>query len=78
MKTVYVAENSIDAHVVRGLLESHGFEAMVAGDYLQGGIGELPAFGMVEVRVPDALYEDARRLIEEYQTGEEADGYLEA
>lgn len=78
MKTVYIAQHSIDAHVVRGLLESHGIDAIVIGDYLQGGIGELPAFGIVEVRVPEPDFAEARSIIEVFQTGNEPDAQLEA
>lgn len=78
MKTVYVAQHSIDAHVVRGLLQSHGIDAVVLGDYLQGGIGELPAFGIVEVRVPEADADEARRIVEIFQTGNPPDAQLEA
>lgn len=78
MKTVYVAQNSIEAHLVRGLLESHDIGAIVLGDYLQGGMGELPAFGVVEVRVDESDYDAARALIVEYETGNPPDGHLEA
>ncbi|HEX7031348.1 MAG TPA: DUF2007 domain-containing protein [Gammaproteobacteria bacterium] len=78
MKTVYIAEHSIDAHLVRGLLESHGIGAIVIGDYLQGGIGELPAFGIVEVRVAERDMNDARRIIETFRTGNAPDAQLEA
>ena len=78
MKTVYVAQHSIDAHVVRGFLESHDIEAIVTGDYLQGGVGELPAFGVVEVRVDDEDEREARRLIGIFETGNEPDAHLEA
>lgn len=78
MKTVYIAQHSIDAHVVRGLLESHGIHAIVTGDYLQGGIGELPAFGIVEVRVAENDMAEARSIIETFQTGSEPDAKLEA
>ncbi|HEX6930354.1 MAG TPA: DUF2007 domain-containing protein [Gammaproteobacteria bacterium] len=78
MKTVYVAKHSIDAHVVRGLLESHGISAIVLGDYLQGGIGELPAFGIVDVRVDDEDEAEARSIIAIFETGSEPDAELEA
>ncbi len=78
MNTVYLAEHSLDAHVVRGLLESHGIHAIVTGDYLQGGIGELPAFGIVEVRVAECDETDARNIIETFQTGSTPDAQLEA
>lgn len=78
MKTVYVAQHSIDAHVVRGMLESHGITAIVTGDYLQGGLGELPAFGVIEVRVDDEEAAEARRIVQRFETGDEPDGELEA
>lgn len=78
MKSVYTAQNSIDAHLVRGLLESRGIDAVVTGDYLQGGIGELPAFGLVEVRVAAEDEGRARGIIHEFETGETPDGELEA
>lgn len=77
MKTVYVAQHSIDAHVVRGMLENHGISAIVTGDYLQGGLGELPAFGMIEVRVDDEEADEARRIVQRFETGDEPDGELE-
>ncbi|MBW3566907.1 MAG: DUF2007 domain-containing protein [Proteobacteria bacterium] len=78
MKSVYVAQHSIDAHVVRGLLQSHDIDAIVTGDYLQGGIGELPAFGTVEVLVDDDDAHEARRIIQAFQSGDEPDAQLEA
>lgn len=78
MKTVYLAQNSIDAHLVRGLLESHGINAIVTGDFLQGGIGELPAFGTVDVKVAEDDVAAARAVIREYQSGDGPDGELEA
>lgn len=78
MKTVYLAQNSLDAHVVRGLLESRGVSAFVSGDFLQGGIGELPAFGIVEVRVADRDAEAARAIVHAFETGSEPDAQLEA
>jgi hypothetical protein len=53
MKTIYRAENIVDAHLVRNALESVGILAHVAGEYLTGAIGELPAMGLVAVMVAD-------------------------
>lgn len=78
MKSVFSAQHSIEAHLVKGMLESYGIEAMVAGDHLQGGIGELPAFGVCEVKVAPEDEKRARAIIHEYQTGESPDGELEA
>lgn len=63
METVYRAQHSIDAHVIRGLLESRGVDAYVTGEFLQGGAGGLPAFGMVEVKVAAADAALAREII---------------
>lgn len=70
MKTVYKAQNSLDAHLIKGLLQNHGIEAIVLGDFLQGGIGELPAFGLVEVHVNSADEAEARAIINAFETDE--------
>ncbi len=53
MTPVYDAENSLDAHLVRHVLEAAGIRAHVFGEALAGGIGELPAGGLVRVCVDD-------------------------
>ena len=53
MKIIYRAENIIDANLIKGLLEHEGIQAFVGGSYLQGGVGELPASGLVNVSVAD-------------------------
>lgn len=78
MKSVFQAGNTIEAHLIKGLLEAEGIDAWVAGDYLQGGIGQLPALGLVEVRVASEDAGRARAIIHEYETGTPADGELEA
>lgn len=55
MRTVYHAESIIDAHLVKGALEQAGIPAYVAGEYLTGGIGQLPARDLLAVMVPDSL-----------------------
>ena len=42
MKQLHAARNALEAHLVRDLLASHGIEAEVRGEYLTGGMGELP------------------------------------
>ena len=53
MRVVYEAENIIDAHLVKGMLEEHGVPAFVRGEYLTGALGELPVMGLVAVCVPE-------------------------
>ena len=65
MKFVYQAENLLDAHLVKGALESHGIPAYVAGEHLTGGIGQLPTMGLVAVMVGDHDVEGAEALVAE-------------
>jgi hypothetical protein len=43
MKPLHTARHATEAHLIRGYLESHGISAVVRGEFLTGGIGELPA-----------------------------------
>jgi hypothetical protein len=72
MRCVYQAENSIDAHLVRGALENQGIPAWVFGDYLTGGIGQLPVLGLIEVHVADDRYTEAETFVRELLLGEAA------
>lgn len=72
MRVVYEAENVIDAHLVKGLLENAEIMAFVRGEYLAGAIGELPVMGLVAVLVPESQYAAADRLLREWR-GEAAD-----
>ena len=74
MRRVYQAENSIDAHLVRGALEQYGIPAWVFGHYLTGGAGELPAFGLVEVHVADEHHAQAESFVRALMSGEAAEG----
>lgn len=63
MKQVYTARHATDAHLVRGLLEAEGIAAAVRGEYLAGGIGELPADLCTVWVMDDRRYEAAVVLI---------------
>ena len=63
MRTVYQALNPIDAHLVKHALEDADIPAFILGEHLIGGMGELPATGFVEVRVPDDWVEEAQALL---------------
>ena len=67
MPTVYTAQNSVDAHIIKGLLLQHGISATVNGEFLQGGIGELPLVGLITVSVSERDFETASRIIEDYE-----------
>lgn len=68
MITIYHAANSLDAYMVKGLLEQHGIKAYVQGEYLQGGIGELPTFGLVSVSIDDEHQMEAKKIIMEWES----------
>lgn len=68
MIVVYNASNSLDAHMIKSLLEQQDIPAYIQGEYLQGGVGEIPAFGLVKIAVNDAYYDRARKIITEWQS----------
>jgi len=70
MINVYSANSTIEAHLIKNLLEQHGIAAHVAGHYLQGGLGELPVINMIEVQVAAEDEARARQVIDAYEAGE--------
>ena len=70
MTKVYSAQNAVDAHIIKGLLEQQGISARVNGEYLQGGIGELPPMGLITVSVAEENYEQALKLVLEYENSD--------
>mgnify|MGYP001059556820 CR=1 FL=1 len=67
MILVYEANNSVEAHMILNLLEQAGIKGRIDGEYLQGGVGELQAFGIVRVLVEEADETEARRIIKEWE-----------
>ena len=67
MKIIYRAGNITEAHIVAGMLESHGIESHVGGHYLQGGVGEMAPMDFSSVQVADEDYENALPLIAGYE-----------
>ncbi len=67
MRCVYQARDGLEAHVVADLLDQVGIAARVQGDLLQGGVGELPAAGLVSVWVDNDEEARAREVVESYQ-----------
>ena len=66
MRSVYEAENSVEAHMVLNLLALEGIEGRVDGEYLQGGMGELQAIGLVQVMVEDDDYDRANKIVQDW------------
>ncbi len=69
MITVYNASNSTEAHLIKNLLEQQEITAYVFGDYLQGGVGEIPAIGLVTVNVADSDYTKAKEVVDAWDSG---------
>ena len=67
MQIVYRAQDISEAHIIAGMLQSHGIETHVGGYYLQGAIGEIGVSGFANVHVSDEDVPLARSLIGEYE-----------
>ena len=69
MIKVFTAKNSIEANIVKGMLEANNIPAYVEGEYLQGAIGELAAIDFAFVSVDEVYESKALNLVNEYETG---------
>ena len=69
MKQVHVAKHAPEAHLVKGFLESQGIEAVVRGEYLTSGWGELPVDLCSVWITDDAQYERANELLIAFLSG---------
>ena len=67
MRVVYEAENVIDAHLIKGLLESEEIPAYVRGEHLTGGMGELPVMGLIAVCVSEVDLAAAERIVADWR-----------
>ena len=50
----------------RGFFNLAGFAKVFFGDYLQGGVGEIPAIGLVTVNVSNSDYKRAKEIVDEW------------
>ena len=66
MKTIFDASSNIEAHLVMHQLQQAGIEAVIQGEFLQGGIGELPAAGNIRVMVGEDDVAEARQVIADW------------
>ncbi len=65
MRTIYHAEGIVDAHLVKHALEHAGIPAFINGEYLIGGMGQLPARDFLTVSVSDVCVEAADPVVHE-------------
>lgn len=72
MKLVYEASHSVEAHMILNLLEQAGLQGRIDGEYLQGGMGELPAAGLIRVMVSESDYDAAKEIIDIWEKSQPA------
>jgi hypothetical protein len=65
MRIIYRAQNLIDAHLVKDALEGADVPAFISGEYLTGGVGQLPAMDYVAVMVPESSVAVAESIVRE-------------
>ena len=66
MKLLYEASDTLEAHMILNLLENAGLSARVDGEYLQGGVGELQAIGIVRVMIEELDYPEAKLIVQKW------------
>lgn len=67
MRQAYAPANSAEAHMLAHMLDQNGIVAHIHGEALQGGVGELPASGLLQLMVADEDYDRARALISAWE-----------
>ena len=70
MKCVYEATQNAEAHIIKHLIERAGLFATVYGEYLQGGVGELAASGLLKVMVNAHDYTEAKSIVKTWDDAE--------
>ena len=75
MKPLHTARHAAEAYLIQGYLESHGINAIVRGEYLVGGIGELPTDLCKVCVVDDSEFARADDLLRRFLQGEAAREY---
>ena len=70
---LYQCDNLIEAHLLKGMLEQCGIGVELDGESLVGGMGELPAAGLLVLRVAPEATHRARALIEDYERQAQVD-----
>ncbi len=70
MKTLYQASSALEAHMILNLLETEGISGRIDGEFLQGGVGELPAAGLVRVMVAEDDYQAAKEIVNEWEASQ--------
>ncbi|WMC10383.1 DUF2007 domain-containing protein [Oceanimonas pelagia] len=68
---VFEAANSLEAHTLKGALESRGMAVQLRGEALSGALGELPMdVAQVTLLVQEKDWQRARTFLQGYQRKE--------
>lgn len=70
MRELYLPENNIEAYLLQGALQAEEIECEIRGEYLQGGIGLLPAGNNLSLWVDESQWDAAHNLLRRYERGE--------
>ena len=68
MKTVFEPSNSLEGYMLQDLLKQRGIDSRLDGAHLQGGVGELPASGLVRLVVSEEDFSAARAVIDDWES----------
>lgn len=66
MQCVYQADNSLEAHMIKHLLDHHDLQSTLLGEHLQGGVGELQAMSMIRVMVDESDAAQATHIVSDW------------
>jgi Putative prokaryotic signal transducing protein len=70
MECIYEPRHGFEAQLLKDLLAQEGIESEVHGADLQGAVGNLPALGLVQLRVAPEQAAAARDLMRRWAAGE--------
>lgn len=70
MKLLYEASNTVEAHMILNLIEQYGLSARIDGEYLQGGVGDLQAVGIIRVMIEEEDYAEAKAIIQQWDASQ--------
>jgi hypothetical protein len=66
MISIFEAANTVEAHMILNLLEQAGLTGRIEDEYLQGGMGEIPAVGIIRVMILESDFEAAKKIVDEW------------
>ncbi|MBU2885173.1 DUF2007 domain-containing protein [Gilvimarinus agarilyticus] len=74
MDCIYNAANTIEGQLVLDQLHQQGIRARMDGEYLQGGVGELQALGLIRILVARDDVAQAQAVVQAWDKRTVVDG----